>query len=292
MKRASFHIPICRGAACGVPRQTAATRDGASAAPTGISRAGFTLLEMIGVLAIIAIIASVIGPNVIRSIDRAAVRAEVENLHRLGESVKMYLRERGTVLNSGNWGTQLSITYADVGSTEIITNRRLVDRRFVYDAPSQRLMLFSSMRTGLNLPLEATLAASFAGIWNTPPDAIPPIPVAFVWPGWNLTNAEYLVIERINLQSIFLTDLQTFPIKLTNPTATPQTFRVYRRDGTFETAGTVTNAGTTTVDVLPQKRIDLYRDAAPAPILDLSYFVDAGHNFQFDATTLRWGPLP
>ena len=73
--------------------------------------AGFTLIEMIGVLAIMGILAGVLVPNALRAIENAAVAAEVKTLHGLGDQVRTYLRTQGTPppvatwLRSGNGGT-------------------------------------------------------------------------------------------------------------------------------------------------------------------------------------------
>ena len=55
---------------------------------------GFTLIEMIGVLAIMAILAAVITPNALRTLDRAAIRAEADTLHNLGDQVKNFLKAK------------------------------------------------------------------------------------------------------------------------------------------------------------------------------------------------------
>ena len=51
--------------------------------------AGFTLIEMIGVLAIMAVLASVLVPNVLHTLDRAALSAEATTLANLGEQTKL-----------------------------------------------------------------------------------------------------------------------------------------------------------------------------------------------------------
>ena len=58
---------------------------------------GFTLIELIGVLAIMTILAGVIAPNALQSIERAAIRAEHQTLANLGEQVELYLRDQGAL---------------------------------------------------------------------------------------------------------------------------------------------------------------------------------------------------
>src|SRR5690606_15481651 len=57
------------------------------------TNAGFTLLEMIGVIAIMSILASVLVPNMLRSIDGAASRAEAETMRHLGTALEGYLKK-------------------------------------------------------------------------------------------------------------------------------------------------------------------------------------------------------
>lgn len=181
------------------------------------SRAGFSLIEMIGVLAIMAILATVIVPNAVKSLDRAAIRAEGTNLANLGESLKLYVRQNAAPPNAANWTTQLG-AYADLNPTELAVNKRNEARVFLLDpasTPAPRVLLLSVMRTGLTLPTTAT-TAQFDAIWNTA-DGV--VPTASNWPGgWNAVanSADYLVIGRVNLTPIYLTDLQTYAFTLNN----------------------------------------------------------------------------
>ena len=53
---------------------------------------GFTLIELIGMCVIMTILAGVIAPNAMKSIERAAIRAEDQTLTNLGGQVELYLR--------------------------------------------------------------------------------------------------------------------------------------------------------------------------------------------------------
>ena len=90
-------------------------------------QAGFTLIEMVGVLAIMAIMAAVIVPNAIRSMDRAAVTAEQQNLSTLGSQVALYLRDQGVAPTPANWTTALA-NYAGLSPADLATNKRNVAR--------------------------------------------------------------------------------------------------------------------------------------------------------------------
>ena len=89
--------------------------------------AGFTLLEVIGVLAVIATLAAIIAPNVIDQLDRAAQEAEKGNLQTIGQGVEMYLRENKAW--PGNLVT-LSPDFVPFGNVQISQNARGFPRYF------------------------------------------------------------------------------------------------------------------------------------------------------------------
>jgi prepilin-type N-terminal cleavage/methylation domain-containing protein len=160
----------------------------------------FTLIEMIGVLAIMAILASVIVPNVLRTMDRAAVDAEAKTLDALGEQVRLYAKLNGAPPALATWQTDLA-TLADLAVTDLVTNRRGMLRVYVIDTttnPAPRLMILSSMRVGL--PIPAVSAAQFQTVWQTADKAVPA-----GWTAWTAVSGsgEQLLIERVNLRATY-----------------------------------------------------------------------------------------
>jgi len=254
---------------------------------------GFTLVEMIGVLAIMTVLASVMTPNLLRSIERAAVRAEVDNLHTLGEQVKLYLRDNATTPTTvvpptlPNWTTQLA-TYSSLSAADILTNRRQMARLYVTDpvVANQRAMLVSSMRTGVALPTYAQVSANFTALWNT---ADGTVPATAGWGAWNTTNIENLVIERVSLAEVYRTDLATYNVTLNNHGAITTSYQVTQANGTVLAVVNLA-AGVSTAPALtlrPKDRLALYR-AAAGVTLDYSYVVsNTGKTFDFTTT---WTP--
>ncbi|MEM9171112.1 MAG: type II secretion system protein [Pseudomonadota bacterium] len=148
---------------------------------------GFSLMEMIAVMAIIAILAAVLAPNLIDSIDRADVAAERQNLVQLADDLERYISRTGIVpsSNSGVW----SAAIASVGkrpSNDVLRNRR-EHARFVYFDPnflfasggfsgytqssglanapaSPRFMIISNIKG--DIPAQASDAARFENIWS------------------------------------------------------------------------------------------------------------------------------
>ncbi|MGC4072600.1 MAG: type II secretion system protein [Nibricoccus sp.] len=179
---------------------------------TSGSRTAFTLIEMIGVMAVMAILAAVTVPNVLKTLDMAAVRAEADSMRNLSAEVQRYTRDIGTAPTEANWSTVLQ-SYSELSPAELLTNKRQRDRVFLADTTTNRAMLLSVMSPNTNLALPATVsAANFQRIWSTADNAIPSSTSWSGWTAWNgVTNShQYLVIQRINLGA----ELQTFPVVL------------------------------------------------------------------------------
>ena len=259
------------------------------------SPAGFSLIELIGVLAIIAILASVLTPNILRSLDRAAITAESGTIHNLGEQVKLYLRAMGVAPTPANWTTTVG-TYADISPTDIATNKRQMGRVYLTDpaaVPTPRVIILSSMRTGLALPTAANIstAVRFQDIWQTVDGALP---TAVSWGGWAAWGAvansnDYLLIERVNLSSVYNTDLQSLTLTLNNRAAAAASYNIVLADGTIQGAVNVP-AGATAIlaNRRPRERCNLYR-AAAGVTLDYSYVLSTtGKTFDFNG--VNWIP--
>lgn len=258
-------------------------------------RRGFSLIELIGVLAIITILAGVIAPNALRSIERAAVRAESENLEAIGEQVTLYLRDQGTLPTSANWTNALAV-YSELSPVELALNKRQNARVFILDPanfPAQRAILLSSMRTGLALPGSGNInsAARFQDLWNTPEGTLPG---PGSWNGWrNWTRVEnsqdFLVMERINLLPVYRTEFLSFTISLNNTSTVACSYQLTPASGAGSSVVNVP-AGATAIltNLRARDRVNLYRSSGGAN-LDYSYVVsDSGKTLDFDGT--QWLP--
>jgi len=280
---------------------------------------GFTLIEMIGVMAIMAILASVLVPNGLRTLDRAAVNAEAQTLHNLGEQVKLFLKVNGVAPAPATWAQDLG-PFADISPVDITTNKRQMVRVLIYEpvlpAAPQRALILSSMRPGLALPVAADLntVARFDDVWGTADRAIPAVGIDnwAGWAPWRATDGggDFLVIERVNLAAIYHTDLQDLTITLNNLTGRPvvppatalaavsTTYVVVWANGDTPTTGTIAATKNRVLDATalprslhPRDRIDLYRvDPVPAGTPpDYSYVLSTqSRTFDFIGTT--WIP--
>lgn len=258
-------------------------------------RGAFTLIEMIGVLAVMAILAGVLVPNVLRSVDRAALAAEATTLGRLGEQTRQYLRINGTVPTAANWTIALG-TLADLAPADIASNRRALARSFLLDPaalPAPRVLILSSMRAGLTLPTagSVTTAAQFQAIWQTADKAVPP---TTSWGGWSAWTAvagsgEYLLVERVNLLPIYSTELASITVTLNNRGAGAASYNLVLPNGTAQSVVNVAAGGNVVLaGLLPRTRVNLYR-APSGGTLNYTYVVaSAGRTFDFDGT--NWLP--
>ena len=230
------------------------------------SATGFTLIEMIGVMAILTIMAAVLTPNVLHSIERAAVRAESDNLHTLGQEIGYYLRDNNgawpTSSPSLGWTAQLA-TYSSLNVADIQTNHRRMDRLYVPDTVGRRALLISSMRNGVALPLPGQVTANFQGIWDTADGNVPPGAGWGAWTAGAGGNIEYLVIERVSLASVFQTDLQTYDMTINNNAtgAVDHSYITVPAVGLPSVVKLIpAGAAGITVSLKPRDRLNLYSD--------------------------------
>ena len=256
---------------------------------------GFTLIELIGVLAIITVLSAIIAPNALRSIERAAVRAEKESVEMIGEQLKLYVADQGSIPNSSNWTTQLAL-YSEMSPAALSTNKRQRPRVMIFDpasGPSERALILSSMREGLDVPTSANInnATRFDQIWQTADGSIPP---ASSWNGWNAWNAvaggaDYLIVGRVNLLPVYLGELQTFVITLNNVsgagggTGSIASYSISYSDGTSQSATPVSIGSSVILPPLRSRDVVHLYDTPGGGSLAYSYVVStSGKTFDFD----------
>ena len=232
-------------------------------------RRAFTLLEMIGVLAILGVLATLMAPNALKAIDRAAAKTETALLAGLAEHLATYLVENEALPATATWPAALA-DYAETNAAGLATNKRQVARVLIYDpanSPAERAVFLSSMRSGLALPTPANIntANRFQDIWDTPDGELP---TAASWNGWTAWTAvansgDYLLVQRVNLKSIYLDELKTCSVALNNTTSIATSYQILDRSGAQIAASALAAGATTTLNNLAKgDRVLVYATAS------------------------------
>lgn len=179
---------------------------------------GFSLIEMIGVLAIIAILLSAATPNVIKLIKNERYDAEELTVEQIGESLRSFVLAKQIIPGNTGWADSLA-SYADLSVNDIAntlngTRRYIVHPSFTLDnfptnayhqdslfianddislsvQPTQaQIMIVSNLYA--NLPTTALTEAQFIATWNQS-GAIPA--------GFTINDS--VSIERVSLNALF-----------------------------------------------------------------------------------------
>lgn len=189
--------------------------------------AGFTLIEMIGVLAIISTLAAVLVPNVVRTVDEAVMEAEGRDLTTLADALESYTSAQKSIPNAAGWVAALAAV-TSMSSNKVNLNERgfrrgyYVDPRFftatatafagytqangLAAAPfSPRVMMVSDLTR--NAPAVPTTAAAFNAIWDQSAGA-------------TVVEGTRVRVQRIHLGSWFL------PVLLTNQFTSAAAYRI------------------------------------------------------------------
>lgn len=261
----------------------------------------FTLIELIGVMAVLAILASVAAPRTLKAIDHAVVDAERKNLSQVGEHLKRYLRTYGAVPAAPTsyptppavpvWCTELA-RLADLNPQELYTNRRQMRRVYLLEPvtapnPTPRAMIISSMRSGVAVPTGAVNATTFAAIWDTPADKVPPGFTAWSDVAGQGNSVEYLVIERVNLAP----DNQTYSVALKNTssgaTASTGTYRVFNPANAQVATGSLAAGAMVPLALRTGYRCELYTATAPTTANYIYVVSNLGRTLEYDGTSWK-----
>ncbi len=139
---------------------------------------GFTLVELIGVLAILAILASFVAPSIINQLRNTRRDAETKQLENIAKGIELFVRQtRSFPANLA----ALSPDYVQMSANQLSNNPNGFSRYFFLQpnlagftntaglAPAQlanaRYLLISGLSQNLNPSI--TTDAEFEGWWNT-----------------------------------------------------------------------------------------------------------------------------
>ncbi len=130
-----------------------------------LKRGGFSLVEVIGVLAIMAIIAALVAPKVIDQIHRSVREAEQDTLKSLVQGLEQYiLLERKIPGNTASGGVaawdDAIASQINLPASKVNTNERGYNRYYIF--PDNDNSSTSSIENNPNLPYNQTAAGATA----------------------------------------------------------------------------------------------------------------------------------
>lgn len=247
---------------------------------------GFTLIELIGVMAIAAILASALAPRVFDDIKRARQDQEAKTLAILRGNLESYILETKIIPAPATnvWSAAVAQMSA-LPLSSVSTNARgfrrgyYVDPRFFTSTDtgftgytqqaglanppvSPRIMLVSSQTA--NAPAAPTTNAAFSAIWDQTASA-------------TLREGPDIRIERLNLRGAF------FRVILGNE----HTIQAgYQLEGQVITP--VASNALLTRYVLGRTRVSLFQDPFPTGALDEVFVVDASHDYVYRSISSLW----
>jgi general secretion pathway protein G len=183
--------------------------------PSG--RRAFTLIELIGVLAIIGLLVGIIAPSVIGRVNRAASTKEAADMQVIADSYKQYILRNKTIPGTNTWHTAIA-SEMDLSVSAITANKRGYARAFLVDPNSNinpaggpysqnanngttkpvnaRVIIVSSLNRALPVSTGVPSSSDFNAIWNTAEGSTPAM-------AGNWGSSDELYITRVNLEPLF-----------------------------------------------------------------------------------------
>jgi type II secretory pathway pseudopilin PulG len=192
-----------------------------------------TLIEIVGVMVVLVILASILVPALLRKMDQVAGDQESASLKALGDALQSSILRHRYIPSPTNWAQTVAIERG-VNLSDVTTNLRRQPRVLLIDPALQigsrvagqdylqdnigsvivdgsgrvippispRILLLSSI--GVPLPGGVTTgvpasSSDFDGIWNAADGALP---AGGLWAGWR--GAQDLKVQRVNLSSLFV----------------------------------------------------------------------------------------
>jgi hypothetical protein len=175
------------------------------------------LTELIGVLAILGILAGILIPTVVRRADRAAWIKEVNDMGAISNAMTLQILCDYSIPDPAGWAIPVA-NWTKRPVSQVSTNNRRFARLFFYDQGgwmTNTAFTQTNIGTGAVVPLNARIAivstiakalpytngplstANFNSIWNATQGTKPSF-----FSGWT-GNPDDLIIQRITLDPLF-----------------------------------------------------------------------------------------
>ena len=253
---------------------------------------GFSLIELIGVLAIMSILASIILPNMLKRMDIANADAEASNLVSLASDLEQYITNQFTIPSASTWASAIASVSA-LPINEVSNNKYGFKRGFYVDPKffTNADMVFTGYQqtTGLltppvnpriiivsNLKGDAlpapTSSSAFDAIWNQTSSA-------------NVLESDTLKIHRIYLGHLF------HPVLLLNSSMRIPSYQLNAQP--IKPLPVASNGinGQLTIYVINRTQLTLHQDPYPTGTVQYTLFIQDQDSFLYgtDGVTWFWG---
>ncbi len=254
---------------------------------------GFTLLELIGVLAVMAILAGALAPNLITLLDEGYETAERDSLRTIADSLERSIRSTKTIPSAlaSEWSTSIA-QFSSFSATRVLENdkgcaRRLyIDPRFLTTTDqafgsfaqdqglgtppvSPRMMLVSRLDGTLSTALSTH--AQFEAVWEQTSAAA-------------LVESKKLLIQRIHLAPLF------HRVILSNSNSQLVSYQLENQSEAAIAAANSVSDGTRTFYALTDTRLTLRAAPYPGGAVLLQRIIDSDTSlrYQFNGTNWVW----
>ena len=182
-----------------------------------------TLIEMIGVLTVVAILAAVSLAFTVRHLDQIASDKETQNLRALGTALENSILRTRHIPDATDWASAVA-TEAGMNVDAVTNNFRNCQRVLLFDAggwlstnvpytqtmqsatnitsppASARMMLVSTISGSLPVSSGVLTTPYFSDLWNCADSTVPSAPP---WSTWTGTRPGDVKVHRINLSPLF-----------------------------------------------------------------------------------------
>lgn len=252
---------------------------------------GFTLMELIGVMAVLAILSAAMAPSVFELIDDAYAKQEQANLNALAEDLTTLLRTE-QVLPSSNraaWSSALA-AISDLPVAKVLSNPRGHRRTLYFDPqfftssdsnfsgysqtdglstqpPSPRAMFISDLNR--NAPQPAMTSAVFNDIWDQAPGAL-------------VVESNDVKIARLNMSGEF------HRVVLVNAATSQTGFSLENGTRSAIAANNGTTDGIVTRYVISGSQLELYGTPYPTGSLTTASVVSRAEGFRYVTNGTLW----
>ncbi|HEY9073447.1 MAG TPA: hypothetical protein VIN67_04875 [Desulfobaccales bacterium] len=189
----------------------------------GRPQKAWSLIELIGVMAVLAVVTTLLVVSTVRHLDLVASQQETSRLRALADALQASILHNDYIPSYTNCASVIA-TQTGLNVNDVTSNPRGHARAFLIDTngwfgtaagslpysqtnagtaqlpTNARLMLVSTMGQDLPVATGMPSASDFAALWNTPPNTVPG---SGPWTTWN-GRPDDVLIQRVNLSPLFV----------------------------------------------------------------------------------------